>query len=204
MVDPTNGTAAGPENTGNSTDSPTTQGQDNRIPYDRFKSVVDERNAARQSLEALQQRVEELENQKLAEQEDYKTLAEKAKEQAAQAAQESERSRLALLRYQIGNELGVPSALVPRLSGKSADEIRNDAQTLMESLPRPQAPPTDAGQPGSSDPGIQLSNQEQLFLGTFNQFLDKDDQLTPDEYKSLADGWNPAAPSGMGKDSDEQ
>jgi len=187
------------QKTGETSESPTTQGADSRVPYDRFAQVVTERNTARADLKTLADRLDALERDDLVKKEDYKALAEKAQEAEAVAKADAVASSRELLRVRVGAQTGLPVALAERLQGDTFEEMLEDAKRLQEIIPatQPPAASTDAGQPSTQPPATTLDRNQQRMLSTFNQYLSDDDKLTSEQYLKLADGWNPAKPAGM-------
>ena len=161
------------------TDSAGPAPQDTTIPYARFQEVLQERNALRKDFGDLQGRLKKIEEDRLRAQEDWKALAETAKSEASQAQREAESARAALLRYQVGSELGVPAAFIDRLRGDDADSIRADAEAFLAAIPKPQAPSTDAGQPRQTTPKKPLKKAE---MQVVEALRDVYPGLTPEEY----------------------
>ena len=62
---------------------------DNKIPYERFKEKVDEVNALKEKLAAIEKEQADAKRKELEEQNEYKTLYEQALQQAEQAKQEA-------------------------------------------------------------------------------------------------------------------
>lgn len=104
---------------------------------------------------------------------EYEPLAQKAREQAdaekseaqraaearAQAEARAAAAEVALMRYRVGAEKGVPHVLIDRLAGSTEDEMREDADRLMAVIgtapgaPAPQPPPRGDAAAGGGAPG---------------------------------------------------
>src|SRR5690625_4234966 len=65
------------------------EGEDKRIPYDRFKQKVDEVNKLKEKLAQIEQEQAKAKRQELEEQERYKELYEQALQEKEQARQEA-------------------------------------------------------------------------------------------------------------------
>lgn len=100
-------------------------------------------------LEALEKANQEAEDKKLADQQEYKTLAEKYKTDAAQLAAQLKAKDTEILRVRVAAEFGlnVPideesgETLADRLRGDTLDELREDAQKLAKLFAKPEPAP---------------------------------------------------------------
>lgn len=66
---------------------------------------------------------------------------EKLRKQLAKAQAETESLRLNQLKAQVAAEMGLPPALAARLQGNDEDELKADAKSLLEAMPKPATPP---------------------------------------------------------------
>lgn len=108
---------------------------DNKIPYERFKSKVDEANELKRELEQYKKERDEAERKKLEEQEEYKVLAEKYREEAdAIRADALNAKKDALL-----SKAGYTDEQVERyrkyLEGNSDEEITEALEQLKADIP---------------------------------------------------------------------
>lgn len=107
----------------------------NPIPYDRFKEKVDEVNALKAKLEALEQADTEAKRKELEEQEKYKELYEDALEQLSKASKVAvEKDRESALR-QAGYGDEQVELLSKLVEGNTEDEIAESVKKLLDSFP---------------------------------------------------------------------
>ena len=108
---------------------------DTKIPYDRFKAKVDEANALKEKLAKFEAEQSEKERKELEEQNEYKTLYEKALEDAKQARQEalSVRKNAALVHAGYSEE---QVKLLSRLvEGEDEETIAESIKLLQATIP---------------------------------------------------------------------
>lgn len=108
---------------------------DTKIPYDRFKAKVDEANALKERLAKFEAEQSEKERKELEEQNEYKTLYEKALEDAKQAKQEalSVRKNAALVHAGYSEE---QVKLLSRLvEGEDEETIAESIKLLQATIP---------------------------------------------------------------------
>lgn len=127
------------------------------VPYERFAEV----NKKARELEA---RLAEIEEERKKQQE--KELAEQNKwrELAEQREKELEAERVARLRLQIATKTGLPVDMADRLRGKTAEEMEQDAQSLLQYIAKPQqSPGTPPASGGNNKPlSIETMTPEQI------------------------------------------
>ena len=117
------------------------------MPYERFKEVNDKLKAIETQLAKVQADQKKADEKKLADTEQWKTLAD-------QREAELKAERLARLRLEVAGRKGIPVDLVDRLKGETAEEMEKDAATLLSFLkPKegPGVPPPGGG--GGTPPG---------------------------------------------------
>lgn len=124
------------------------------------KELRDENAKTRTSARELEKRLEAIEKarqqadeQKLVEQNEWKTIAEKRAEELAKLQETLQKSQVQALRAQIAAELGLPAALAARLQGATEEELRADGEQLKAAIPAaPGAPKPNTTQavPGGS------------------------------------------------------
>lgn len=120
---------------------------DHMIPKARFDEVnskLKQLLAAQEQVEAERQQADEA---RLVEQNKFKELYEAEKVRAVEAAQkvaEIERQNLA---RQVAQDAGIPQ-MWQRLQGTTKEEFEADAASLLELIPKPQAPSLDSGKTG--------------------------------------------------------
>src|SRR5690625_6154158 len=95
-----------------------------RIPYDRFKAKVDEANALKEKLAEIEKEQEEAKRKELEEKEEYKTLYEKALEDAEQAKQEALSIKKNALLLQAGYGEEQAKLLVKLVEGEDEESIK--------------------------------------------------------------------------------
>ena len=120
---------------------------ENPVPYTRFKEINEAKKAAEARAAELESRLSKIETdakkaeeEKLVEQQQWQTLAEQRAKDLEDMKAQIESQRLETMRVRVGAELGLPGPLVDRLRGDDEDAIREDAQALLDALPKPAAP----------------------------------------------------------------
>ena len=111
------------------------------------EKLIKERLAhAQKSAEAQAKKAAEAAEAKaLAEQGEWKKLAEKAQADLAEAQRQATEAQQALLRREVGAKYNLPPTLVDRLRGDTPEELDADAQALLAALPKPAAPNINSG-----------------------------------------------------------
>src|SRR5690625_4758024 len=97
---------------------------DKRIPYERFKAKVDEANELKARLAEIEKAQEEAKRKELEEKEEYKTLYEKALEDAEQAKQEALSIKKNALLLQAGYGEEQAKLLVKLVEGEDDESIK--------------------------------------------------------------------------------
>ena len=145
------GAGSTPTGADNPEQEPTQQSDqqpDNKIPYDRFKQKVDEVNALKEQLDAIEAKQREAEQKKLEEQEEYKTLYEQAQQTIAQQKEEALNNKKDSLLAQAGYGEDQKAMLRKLVEGESDEEITESIEALKQTFPttKPYADPS----PGNS------------------------------------------------------
>jgi len=119
------------------------------IPRSRLNAVIAERDAARDRLAAIEAEQRTREEAALAENQQYRELAERRGAEIEALQAQIAEAALNNTRLQIGRELNLPPALVARLQGSNADELRADGEALLAAIPAsvPGVPPVTSGKP---------------------------------------------------------
>lgn len=121
------------ETTEQSTETNETETQ--RVPYDRFKTKVDEVNALKKKLQDIEKAEEAEKTRKMEEQNEYKELYEQALETIEKAKEDAltqtKKSHLTSVGY---NEAQVDK-LTNLVEGESEEEIKASIETLKETFP---------------------------------------------------------------------
>lgn len=124
------------ENTAEQTvDEKKKDGNEQKIPYDRFKQKVDEANALKEKLAKFEAEQAEKERQELEEREEYKTLYEQAVQQAEQAKQEAVQVRKSALLSGAGYSEEQAKLLVKLVEGETEEEITESINVLKATVP---------------------------------------------------------------------
>lgn len=105
---------------------------DDIFKHSRFTSLIATKNEQAAQLDVLNKQLADAEEAKLKENEDFKALAEKHKADLDALKLEAETSRLESLRLRIAAETGINPELASRLQGDSEDDIRKDAETMLQ------------------------------------------------------------------------
>lgn len=108
---------------------------DTKIPYERFKAKVDEANALKEKLAAIERQQEEAKRKELEEQNEYKTLYEQALEQAAQAKAEAIGIKKNALLAQAGYSEEQTKLLAKLVDGETDEEISESIKLLKATIP---------------------------------------------------------------------
>lgn len=103
---------------------------DNRIPYDRFKSKVDEVNALKERLNAFETEQQEAERKRLEEAEQYKQLAESYKQELESQKADVLNAKKETLLTQAGYTAEQVELLRSTVSGESDEEITKSIEGL--------------------------------------------------------------------------
>jgi hypothetical protein len=118
------------------------------IPKSRFDEVNAELRKIKQAQTQATKAQEEAQRKAAEEQGEYKRLYEEMSQKMAQAQQRAEELERQQLRARVAQTVGIPAALADRLRGDTEEEIAADAKTLLDTLPKPQAPNINAS-PGT-------------------------------------------------------
>jgi hypothetical protein len=102
------------------------------VPYDRFKEVLDGKNA----LEARLKKLEDL--QKTAQEEELKKT-QQWEQLAKQREEELKAEKINRLRLEVASKKGLPVELAARLQGDTLEALEKDAEGLLPLL-KPKAP----------------------------------------------------------------
>lgn len=108
---------------------------DTKIPYDRFKAKVDEANALKEKLAAIEKAQEDAKRKELEEQNEYKALYEQALQQAEQAKNEALGIKKNALLTQAGYSAEQTKLLVKLVDGESDEEISESIKLLQTTIP---------------------------------------------------------------------
>jgi alanyl-tRNA synthetase len=114
-----------------------TQDQVNAIVQSR---LADERRRIQSQygdldeLKALKEAEEERRQAEMSEVEKLQAQMAEMKAKQAEAERKAQEAELNTLRLRVGQELGLPSVMAERLRGADAEELKADAQTLLEAL----------------------------------------------------------------------
>ena len=108
---------------------------DTKIPYDRFKAKVDEANALKEKLAKFEEAQTEKERKELEEKEEYKTLYEKALQQAETAKQEALTIKKDALLTQAGYSQEQTQLLAKLVEGESDEDIAESIKLLKATIP---------------------------------------------------------------------
>lgn len=111
------------------------QNVDTKIPYDRFKAKVDEANALKEKLAAIEKAQEEAKRKELEEQNEYKTLYEQALQQAEQAKKEALGIKKSALLTQAGYSAEQTKLLSKLVEGETDEEITESIKLLKATIP---------------------------------------------------------------------
>ncbi len=111
------------------------QNVDTKIPYDRFKAKVDEANALKEKLAAIEKAQEEAKRKELEEQNEYKTLYEQAIQQAEQAKKEALGIKKSALLTQAGYSAEQTKLLSKLVEGETDEEITESIKLLKATIP---------------------------------------------------------------------
>lgn len=111
------------------------QNVDTKIPYDRFKAKVNEVNALKEKLAAIEKAQEEAKRKELEEQNEYKALYEQALEQAAQAKAEAIVIKKNALLAQAGYSEEQTKLLSKLVDGETDEEISESIKLLKATIP---------------------------------------------------------------------
>ena len=108
---------------------------DNKIPYDRFKAKVDEANALKEELARLREAQEAAERAKLEEQNEYKTLYEKAQDDLAKLKADALNAKKDALLTQAGYNAEQIAVLRNTLVGENDEELAKGIEDLKAVIP---------------------------------------------------------------------
>jgi len=126
-----NDSSTGTQNTDTSSDNTASQ----KIPYDRFKAKVDEANALKAKLDAIEAEKEAEKTKQLEEQNEYKTLYEQAIAQVAEFKQEAVNTKKRSLLQQVGYNDEQVAQLLKLVDGDSDDAIALSVETIKATFP---------------------------------------------------------------------
>lgn len=108
---------------------------DNKIPYDRFKSKVDEVNALKEKLDRIEKEQEEANRKKLEEQNEYKQLYEQAKETIEQQKEDALNAKKTSLLSQAGYNEEQVGKLSKLVDGEDDEAIKRSIEELKTAFP---------------------------------------------------------------------
>lgn len=134
------------------TETPT----EHMIPKSRFDELNRELKALKAQLETEAKAKEAAEAQRLKEQGEWKSLAEKYMAELDAAKQQARALELANMRRDVAQKLGIPAALVDRLQGETPEEMEADGKAIMEALPKP----TVNGVPSTPTPKVAVDTSK--------------------------------------------
>jgi hypothetical protein len=138
VVDETTDTPAEAENT---------DSQGLVIPKERFDAVNKRMKDAETRLQKFERDQEEAERKRREEEGQYKELYGELQVEREKLQAQIKQSEVDSLRMRVANQKGYPM-LWGRLSGETEEEIESDLESLLGSMPRPQAPSLDGGAGG--------------------------------------------------------
>jgi chromosome segregation ATPase len=93
-------------------------------------------------------RLDELEAEETKRKQDAMTESERIKAELEQTQKELKQTQRAILQRTVADETGLPAVFADRLRGETPDELRQDAEALLKSIPKQPKP-----QPGTTNPG---------------------------------------------------
>ena len=108
---------------------------ENKIPYDRFKSKVDEVNALKEKLGQIEREQEEANRKKLEEQNEYKQLYEQAKETIEKQKEDALNAKKTSLLSQAGYNEEQISKLSKLVDGEDDEDIKQSIEELKTTFP---------------------------------------------------------------------
>lgn len=135
---------------------------DNKIPYDRFKAKVDEANELKRQLAELAEAKEAAERKKLEEQNEYKTLFEKAQAELDATKAEASQAKIESLRTNLLVNAGYTGEQLERVRkymvGANEDELKASLEELKQDIP----PKSNGADPSVSNTQKQQPAQKDL------------------------------------------
>jgi len=112
---------------------------ENKIPYDRFKQKVDEANELKRRLAELEKAKEDGERKKLEEQNEFKTLYEKAQAELAELQSKAAEAQLETLRTNLLVNAGYTGEQLERVRkyivGADEDALKASLEELKQDIP---------------------------------------------------------------------
>jgi hypothetical protein len=140
---------------------------DFKAELERTRAALAKANKEAASYRIKAQKAEE-EKQKRKEAE--MTELERLQQQLSDIQAERDNLRLDMLRKRVAAAVGLPDILAGRLQGETEEELKADAEALLETLPKPapKLPTIAATNPGNNAqaPGETLAQQRQRVYGT--------------------------------------
>lgn len=118
---------------------------DDIFKHPRFKELTERAKTAESKLSEIEKAKAEAERKAAEEQGKYKELYEEMQTEAEKAKAEKQALELSILRRKVADDVGLPGALADRLKGETEDELREDAESLLETLPKKDAPSLNGG-----------------------------------------------------------
>ena len=104
----------------------------------------------------------EAEQRTLAEQGEWRKLAEVAQAELADAKRQAQEAQSALLRRDVAAKHSLPSALIDRLRGETFEELEDDAKALLAALPKPSAPNINGASGNGRTPGTAAMSDDEV------------------------------------------
>lgn len=135
---------------------------DNKIPYDRFKAKVDEANELKRKLAELETAKEADERKKLEEQNEFKSLYEKAQAELDATKAEATRAKIESLTTNLLVNAGYTGEQLERvrkyITGANEDELKASLEELKQDIP----PKSLGADPSAANPPKQQPQQKDL------------------------------------------
>jgi len=134
------------------------QGTPGPVPYDRFREILEAKKSLEARLTEIEAEQRKAEEERLKQQNEWKTLAEKYESELRQ-------TRRQMLATRIAQETGLPMALAERLQGDTEEALREDAKRLAELLktaPAHGVPPSGGGAGGAGAPDLASMSPEEV------------------------------------------
>lgn len=143
---------------------------------ERLRSALKERNkeelARRKKLEELEAKEKEREQAAMTESEKLNARLKELEEANALKDQQLKQTERRELQRKVAKETGLPDGFAERLRGETEDELKADAATVLELLPKqeaekkqPNAPKLDVTNPGDGKKGETQAQKKARLLG---------------------------------------
>ena len=121
------------------------------IPLARFNEVNNQLKELKQQLAAQEEAAKKANDDKLAEQQEWRKLAEQRGEELAAAQAKAAELELAQLRTQAATQAGLPMTFATRLQGATIEELIADAKAMLAAMPKSAAPNINANERGGTN-----------------------------------------------------